>query len=109
MAELVPSSGPELGGTLVTVNGAGFQISHLCVCRFGHQIAPSVSFISSTRLQCIAPPGVGTVRIDIALNGQNYVAGTANLDFSFRGTCSCCIDALRVAMIHSLQYYRTVY
>jgi len=86
--ELQPRSGPDLGGTVVAVNGAGFENSYLCVCRFGEQIAPSVTFVSSTRLHCTAPPGAGVVRIQVALNGQNFATSLANFDFSYLGNPS---------------------
>lgn len=86
MMELKPRSGPDLGGTVVTVNGAGFENSHLCVCRFGEQIAPSVTFVSSTRLLCTAPPGAGVARVRVALNGQNFATSLANVDFSYQGS-----------------------
>lgn len=87
ISEMIPSTGPELGGTVVTVNGDGFISSQLSICRFGSRDAASISFASSTRLQCTSPPGTGVATLSIALNGQNFVAAfVENFDFHYRGT-----------------------
>ena len=85
MAELKPSSGPALGGTVVTVNGFGFVESHLCVCRFGTHKDADVSFVSSTRILCTSPPGFGVQKVEVSSNGQNYVDIDSAFDFHYQG------------------------
>jgi LysM repeat protein len=50
--ELVPSSGPTSGGTLVTVRGVNFP--EQAMCRFGDLTVPATR-VSSTELQCTSP------------------------------------------------------
>ena len=86
LAEIMPSLGPELGGTVVEINGAGFLSSPLFVCRFGRDHAASVTFVSSTRVLCTAPPGIGAAKVEIAINGQNTVPAAGNqFDFQYQG------------------------
>jgi len=88
LAQIMPSLGPELGGTVVQVNGAGFIASPLFACRFGSDNAASVMFVSSTRVLCTAPPGTGAAKVEIAINGQDVVpTGGNHFDFHYHGTC----------------------
>lgn len=89
LAQIMPSLGPELGGTVVQVNGAGFIASTLFACRFGSDSAASVMFVSSTRVLCTAPPGTGAAKIEIAINGQDVVpTGRYQFHFHYHGACS---------------------
>jgi hypothetical protein len=58
-----PGAGPYTGGTVVTIKGDGF--TNVRGVRFG--LLPSTTFtvVSSTELQATAPPGVGTVDIQV--------------------------------------------
>jgi hypothetical protein len=51
---LFPSSGPILGGTLVTVTGANFPDTGT-QCRFG-ETASEAAFMTSSLLTCVSPP-----------------------------------------------------
>jgi hypothetical protein len=58
---LQPLSGPQLGGTLLTVNGAHFDRDAKS-CNFVSVASTEATFVSSTELQCRAPASAaGTV------------------------------------------------
>ena len=63
VASLSTGSGPAAGGTSVTINGQGFSPGANVV--FGLVPAQSVTYISPTQLQVIAPAGVGTVDVQV--------------------------------------------
>ena len=73
--ELLPSSGPQLGGTVVTIVGEYFeQLWARLFCRFGESLVPA-HHLSRSRLQCIAPP-LTAARCPLSCrtvrNGQHY-------------------------------------
>jgi hypothetical protein len=51
---LSPKTGPETGGTVVTIEGANFPRMHALTCRFGTIHVPAV-VLSATQLQCTSP------------------------------------------------------
>lgn len=64
ISSVSPASGPVSGGTLVTINGSGFE-SGSSISFAGAQ-ATSVSFISSTQLQAVTPSGAaGAVNVTV--------------------------------------------
>lgn len=63
-----PSVGEVTGGTLVTVTGAGFQSG--ATVHFGATASPTVTFVSSTTLTAVTPPGAaGTVGVTVTNPG----------------------------------------
>jgi IPT/TIG domain len=58
-----PGSGPESGGTTVTISGSGF--SDAIKVDFGGVSAPSFSIDSGSRITVKSPPGTGTVDIRV--------------------------------------------
>lgn len=83
LLSLLPSSGPESGGTVVTLSGRFFQKLPGLRCIFAAQEVPAL-FISSATIQCQAPAFHKAVRIDVrvTLNGQNYESA-AGLSFQY--------------------------
>ncbi|HEY7830946.1 MAG TPA: IPT/TIG domain-containing protein [Solirubrobacteraceae bacterium] len=73
VASLSVGSGPAAGGTTVTITGQGFQSGDQVV--FGLLPSPSVTYISSTQLQVVTPPGVGTVGVQV-VQGNSVSAPT---------------------------------
>ena len=49
-----PSSGPDYGGTMLTVVGFGFE-KGFCSCRFGETRDVNATYVNSTVLQCSTP------------------------------------------------------
>jgi hypothetical protein len=56
---LQPTAGPATGGSVVTLQGAGFSQQQQLKCRFGEQVVPA-SFLSATEVSCVAPPLQGS-------------------------------------------------
>lgn len=71
-----PSSGPEAGGTTVTLSGSGFTPS--ASVSFGGIAAPSVVVVSPTELQAVTPAHAsGTVNVAVTENPHNQSATLA--------------------------------
>jgi hypothetical protein len=72
---LTPPSGPEAGGTVVTITGTGFTEN--TNVRFDGTLAPHKSVLSDTLIQAETPPGTGVVRVRvIAPNGDAWALFT---------------------------------
>jgi len=64
---VLPRTGPEAGGTLVTVIGTGFSNAYPAnlLCAFDSVLVPAV-WVSDTQLTCVTPahaPGASLVRV----------------------------------------------
>jgi len=71
-----PSTGPTAGGTTVTIVGTGF--THSASVIFGGAAAPTVIYVSSTKLQALTPAHAsGTVSVLVAENPHNQSATLA--------------------------------
>ena len=108
IGSVTPSSGPERGGTLVTVRGDGFaallwraagdDAAAAPRCRFGASALPSRALRlehasaeaadDEPALLCVAPStsnGPGVVALQVALNGAQFVGGA---EFTYTAACS---------------------
>lgn len=65
---LTPNSGPEAGGTAVTLTGSGFA-GDMVIVYFGSLGAAGVTINSDTSLTAISPPGTGTVDVKVETRG----------------------------------------
>jgi hypothetical protein len=64
VSSVSPTTGPTTGGGTVTINGSGFVPG--ATVTFGTASASTVSFVSSTELQAVAPPGAaGTIPVRV--------------------------------------------
>jgi hypothetical protein len=81
ISNITTSAGPAAGGTSVTVLGSGFTNVRSVI--FGLMSALSFTVLSSTQIQVVAPPGVGTVVVQV-LNGFASSAPTSNALFSYQ-------------------------
>ena len=61
---LSPRSGPHRGGTLVQVQGKGFQRTASLTCIFGNESVAGI-YISDMLVGCVTPSGQGTVLISV--------------------------------------------
>jgi len=73
---ILPSSGPNSGGTLVAVSGHNFVESPHALCRFGTTKVQAL-IVNETLLTCVSPPlatEVETMRVpvEISLNGVDF-------------------------------------
>lgn len=82
LSNLAPSSGPEAGGTTVTITGSNFRSG--MTARFGATPATGLIVVSPTTLTVVSPAGTGTVGVTLTnadgesavLNGAfTYTAG----------------------------------
>lgn len=58
-----PASGPESGGTTVTINGTNF--TNAATVKFGAKAATGVAYVSPTKLTAVAPAGTGNTTVDV--------------------------------------------
>ena len=71
LTSLAPNSGPQSGGTTVTLTGTG--LSTAGTVRFGAVPATSLTVVSDTHITAVAPAGSGTVQVTATTPG-----GTSN-------------------------------
>src|SRR5207245_7647279 len=77
---LSPGSGPEAGGTAVTI--AGVNLSGTTEVRFGSRAAASFAVNSASSITALSPAGTGTV--DVSVSGSGGTSETAASDrFSY--------------------------
>ena len=81
---MIPSTGPVLGGTAVTVTGTGFVNSVSLFCKFGEQEVAGV-FASATSVVCVSPQHIaGSVNLEVSSNRVDF--STSMKAFEFKGT-----------------------
>src|SRR6185436_1413528 len=90
---LTPASGSELGGTAVTLTGAGFVANAAGdnAVIFGTTPATNVVVANDNSLTCVTPPGVAGTDVDVRLNNTN---GNATLTAAYRYTTAPRLTAL---------------
>ena len=73
---VVPSVGPDIGGTMVHVQGSGFFNAPGLACKFGDGTDFAVAkFVSSTSVQCIVPTKSSRstlVAVAVTMNGIDF-------------------------------------
>jgi hypothetical protein len=79
VGELVPSSGPVLGGNVVTVTGKHFKDGQT-KCRVVGTEESVGRCTSSTRVLCMMPKaeGAGVVTVEVSSNGADFVQGSTD-------------------------------
>eukprot|EP00698_Gefionella_okellyi_P025823 TRINITY_DN9606_c0_g1_i1.p1 TRINITY_DN9606_c0_g1~~TRINITY_DN9606_c0_g1_i1.p1 ORF type:complete len:5899 (-),score=1194.87 TRINITY_DN9606_c0_g1_i1:131-16627(-) len=78
---VLPTSGPQTGGTLITVSGFGFLPSAFISVRFTQGLLNATvagTFVDAQHISCIVPsfPANGTVQVLISLNSQQYTTNS---------------------------------
>lgn len=72
-----PTAGPTIGGTTVTLNGAGFQSG--TTIRFGGVAATTKTFVSSSQMTAVTPAhAAGAVTVEVQ-NPDNALASLTNV------------------------------
>ena len=59
VGDVSPWTGPELGGTVVTVSGSGMDTSELWF-RFGSVVSVSAPVHGSSEVRCVSPSGLSS-------------------------------------------------
>ena len=57
ITSVTPSSGPTAGGTTITINGSGYVMGAGGEVRVGGVLATGITFVSSSQLRAVTPPG----------------------------------------------------
>ncbi|HEV2708505.1 MAG TPA: IPT/TIG domain-containing protein [Pyrinomonadaceae bacterium] len=78
---ITPASGPLTGGTQVTIFGQSFLNG--CRVRFGGVDSPAVTFISSTQLVAVTPPGQALGPVNVRVVNSPGVAVAAQDAFTY--------------------------
>ena len=82
---IYPTSGPENGGTWLTVYGVHFIDSGSLACRFGQVYTARATWISSDIVRCVTPPSIpGQVALSLTVNGKDYY--DSGIMFEFQET-----------------------
>ena len=76
VSEVTPWSGPELGGTLVTLVGGGFGDVELS-CRFGDEASVLASVHGAESVRCVSPSGAptGWASVELLSHGETLRSG----------------------------------
>ena len=74
ITEVTPNSGPDSGGTLVTITGTGF--TGATEVDFGATAATNVTVLNTTTITANSPPGTGKVDVIIVTSGGKSAAST---------------------------------
>ncbi len=84
VAALSPTSGPEAGGTAVTITGTNFTAP--ATVAFASNAAIAVSVVSATKITATSPPGSGTVDVTVTTSAGTSATSTADkFAYSARG------------------------
>ncbi len=87
LTQISPSSGPMVGGTVVTLTGSNFVIGSTAVA-FGAIQAPVVNCTSTTECTATVPAGSGTVNVRVTTVDGTSVDTLAD-DFAYVATTAC--------------------
>ena len=80
---LTPTAGPDGGGTVVAIVGAG--LAHTNAVKFGSTPATSFTVVSANEVDAIAPPGAAGTSVDVTATGPGGTSATSAADrFTYR-------------------------
>jgi IPT/TIG domain len=85
VSSIVPVSGPESGGTVVTVTGTGFTPSST-LCRVGKAAPVAANWLSATAVECTTQAAAAGSTAAIAVStdgGVHYSTVTASSSFAY--------------------------
>lgn len=85
VTSMSPTSGPETGGTRVTITGSGFGVTGTPSVTIGGVAATSVTRVSSTSIQATAPAGaVGSAPVVVTLTAVSpAITATGNVNYTY--------------------------
>ena len=80
VASIAPTTGPETGGTSVTITGSNF--TGATAVRFGASSAASFTVDSATQITAVAPSGIGAVDVTvITIGGTSAIAAAGEFTY----------------------------
>ena len=79
---VTPALGPEDGGTVVTVRGAGFSDAAAARCRFGGAAVPARR-VARGVLECVAPRAgaAGYAAVEVSMNARDYTSDGVHFEY----------------------------
>lgn len=77
VTEITPSTGPQMGGTAVTIIGNNF--TETSTVKFGTSAATRIIVISSTEIKATSPAGTGSVHVNVTTLVGTSSPSPANL------------------------------
>lgn len=79
---VIPSVGPEVGGTMVNVTGINFNVESGGACRFG-SLVTDATMVSSTLVSCSSPAqSPGGVTLQVSGNGFEWTKQAVSFTYS---------------------------
>ena len=84
VTSISPTSGPSIGGTMVTLTGSGFINSTLMSCRFGMALPSSPAlYLSDRRIICASTAQQpGAVVVNVSVNGVDFVGHGPKFEYT---------------------------
>jgi hypothetical protein len=76
VSSIEPNSGPNAGGTEVTINGSEFKAG--ATVHFGAKSASSVTVSSASQIKATSPAGTGTVNVTVTASTGTSEEGSAD-------------------------------
>ena len=83
---LSPTSGPDTGGTTVTISGTNFENGATVL--FGKTAATAVTFVSSTDLTVVTPAASAPGPVSVTVTNPDGQTGSLSPGFSYTGSHS---------------------
>lgn len=78
---ITPSQGPQAGGTLITIQGNGFESG--ATVTIGGTLATSVSVVNATSITAVTPPAGNTGPADLIVTNPDAKSATVSAGFTF--------------------------
>jgi hypothetical protein len=76
-----PVTGPQEGGTIITITGASFLETPFLLCKFGDKTTQA-TFVSPSEVQCTTPPGAPEeVAVKLLLNGKDFTSNDVLFEY----------------------------
>jgi hypothetical protein len=86
VTKVTPSVGSISGGTVVVVEGSGFEDSSMLACAFGEDAySPSVTYISPTSITCEVPSQSSPKSVHLSVSSNGIDFSSDNVAFEFLG------------------------
>ncbi len=80
IATVLPNSGPDFGGTVVSLDGTGFDVPGTPTVTFGGVPATNVTVDNDTSITCTTPAGAGPVQV-VVTNASGTTNPAAPFDY----------------------------
>jgi hypothetical protein len=86
VTSVAPASGPDTGGTSVTITGTGFD-SGVTNVTFGGTAATGVTFVNATTITATTPAHAAGA-VDVVVTNPDTQSGTLTNGYTYTGSCA---------------------